>query len=86
MTYLEVVPSIMEVVGKFFLYYGIGCTLNEFIKDVSHALDKSKFGSSAGKNSKSDDSEENTGEEREAEEDTKNFEQIVPQLSYRFLL
>lgn len=41
--YIEAVPTIINVIGKFFLHYGLPCTLHELIEDMSSSLYESKF-------------------------------------------
>ena len=74
--YIEAVPAIVDVVGKFFLYYGLPCNLHELIEDTSYALNEQKFGFRENLILQPSTNME--------EEDTADFKQIIPQLSFKY--
>ncbi len=74
--YIEAVPTIIDVVGKFFLYYGLPCSLHELIEDTSYALNEAKFKPEPGPEFHSSDS---SGDEVDAAQ----FSRIMPQLSFK---
>ena len=80
---IEAVPVIIDVVGKFFLYFGLPCTLHELIEDASYYLNENKAKLYEVSSSSGIDTDENEGKVATSE-GTNSLKQIIPQLSFKY--